>query len=167
MLQDKRDSAKLIDLTKASAKQKKDYEVVTVHEGDLLLTRSGSIGRLAYVSSVMDGQIVSDDMIRVRIQSPELRAYVAAFLLSENATFQMLINEYGSVQQHLEPNHVRDLLIPVPENWSAAKAMIDAGKAFIRTKEEADKAMNAVRQRGFDYGIDQVLNSQDQREVSK
>ena len=162
MLQDKRDSAKLIDLAKATAKQKRDYEVVTVHEGDLLLTRSGSIGRLAYVSSVMDGQIVSDDMIRVRIQSPDLRAYVAAFLLSENAALQMLINEYGSVQQHLEPNHVRDLLIPVPTDWQSAKAMIDTGKAFIKTKEEADRAMTAVRQRGFDYEINQMVDSSDQ-----
>lgn len=163
MLQDKRDSAKLIDLAKASAKQKKDYEVVTVHEGDLLLTRSGSIGRLAYVSSVMDGQIVSDDMIRVRIQSPDLRAYVAAFLLSENATLQMMINEYGSVQQHLEPNHVRDLLIPVPEDWHSAKGMVEAGKAFIQTKEEADKAMEAVRRRGFDYEICQMLNTDERK----
>ena len=153
MLQDKRDSAKLIDLAKASKKQLRDFEVVTVHGGDLLLTRSGTIGRLAYVSSVMDGQIVSDDMIRVRIASESVRAYVAAFLLSENASAQMLMNEYGSVQQHLEPAHVRDLVIPIPDDWSAASSLIARGREFMRSKETADLAMDSVRRNGFDHGI--------------
>lgn len=161
MLQDKRYSAKYIDLSRASGKQLKDYGVVTVHEGDLLLTRSGSIGRLAYVSSVMDGQIVSDDMIRVRIPSEPLRAYVAAFLLSENAAAQMLINEYGSVQQHLEPSHVRDLIIPIPDDWADAAEMVAAGRAFIASKEASDQAMNALQQRGFDHGLDDLLRPAD------
>ncbi|WP_061712676.1 N-6 DNA methylase [Kocuria palustris] len=159
MLQDKRDSAKLINLSRASEKQLKDFGVVTVHEGDLLLTRSGSIGRLAYVSSVMDGQIVSDDMIRVRVPSEELRAYVAAFLLSDNAVSQMLINEYGSVQQHLEPEHVRDLLLPIPEDWDDAKDMVARGRAFIAAKEASDLAVNALREQGFDHDLKAVLDT--------
>lgn len=158
MLQDKRDSAKLVDLAKASKKQLKDFNVVTVKEGDLLLTRSGTIGRLAYISSVMDKQIVSDDMIRVRIGDETMRAYVAAFLLSENAAAQMLKNEYGSIQQHLEPGHVRDLLIPVPENWEIAADLVAVGRDFIRSKEASDQAMARIRSGGFDFGIDIVLS---------
>ena len=163
MLQDKRDSAKYIDLAKASKKQLRDFDVVTVHQGDLLLTRSGSIGRVAYVSSVMDGQIVSDDMIRVRIPSSNVRSYVAAFLLSDNAQAQMLMNEYGSVQQHLEPSHVRDLLIPVPENWEEddAAGLIARGEKFIASKEMSDRAMEGLRQHGFDHGITDLLANAD------
>lgn len=158
MLQDKRDSAKLVDLSKCSKKQLRDFDVVTVHEGDLLLTRSGSIGRMAYVSSVMDGQIVSDDMIRVRIPTERVRAYVAAFLLSENAASQMLMNEYGSVQQHLEPSHVRDLLIPVPDNWADASSFIANGRAFIAAKETSDLAMKSLRTSGFDASMGDLLH---------
>lgn len=147
-----------IDLAKANAKQLRDFRTVMVHEGDLLLTRSGSIGRLAYVSSVMDGQIVSDDMIRVRLPSEEIRAYVAAFLLSENAAAQMFMNEYGSIQQHLEPSHVRDLLIPVPDDWSDAADLISSGQAFIQAKESSDLAMQTLRNRGFDGGIQELLS---------
>lgn len=161
MLQDKRDSAKYIDLSKASAKQIRDFNTVTVNEGDLLLTRSGSIGRLAYVSSIMDGQIVSDDMIRVRVPSERIRAYVAAFLLSDNAAAQMLMNEYGSVQQHLEPSHVRDLLVPIPDNWDEAADFIDSGRAFIQSKEASDRAVHALRIGGFDDGMNTMLNSQE------
>lgn len=157
MLQDKRDSAKYIDLSKANKKQLRDFEVVTVHEGDLLLTRSGAIGRLAYVSSVMDGQIISDDMIRVRIPTEEIRAYVAAFLLSENAHAQMMMNEYGSIQQHLEPSHVRNLLIPVPNDWSDAEKLIANGRGFIMAKEASDAAMERLRESGFDGGMREIL----------
>lgn len=158
MLQDKRDSVKLVDLTRANDKQKRDFKVVTVKEGDLLLTRSGTIGRLAYVSSIMDGQLVSDDMIRVRIEDETLRAYVTAFLLSENAAAQMLRNEYGSIQQHLEPNHVRDIVIPIPDNWKDAKDLVEKGKAFISNKEASDTVMNKIRNDGFDQGIQRLLN---------
>jgi len=164
MLQDKRDSAKYVDLAKASKKQVRDFDTVTVHKGDLLLTRSGTIGRLAYVSSVMDGQIVSDDMIRVRIPTERGRAYVAAFLLSENAAAQMLMNEYGSVQQHLEPSHVRDLLIPVPDDWFTARDLIDSGRAFITFKERADVAMQSLREFGFDHGMGLFLGDEDSQE---
>ncbi|WP_194948993.1 N-6 DNA methylase [Actinomyces trachealis] len=161
MLQDKRDSAKYIDLVKVSKKQLRDFNVVTVHRGDLLLTRSGSIGRLAYVSSVMDGQIVSDDMIHVRVPTANIRAYVAAFLLSDNAHAQMLMNEYGSVQQHLEPSHVRDLLIPVPENWEDAASLIASGHRFMTSKEMSDRAMEGLRAHGFDRGITDLLTASD------
>lgn len=153
MLQDKRDSVKWIDLSLASKKQLNDFAVVTAHEGDLLLTRSGTIGRLAYVTSAMDGQIISDDMIRVRISSEPLRAYVIAYLLSDNAAKQMLRNEYGSIQQHLEPGHVRDLLIPVPDDWDDVSDVIAQGRAFIAAKEQSDVAVASLRKFGFDAKI--------------
>lgn len=153
MLQDKRDSAKLVDLAKANAKQVRDFNVVTVREGDILLTRSGTIGRLAYVTDVMAGQIVSDDMIRVRIASESLRAYVIAFLLSDNAANQMLRNEYGSIQQHLEPTHVKDLIIPIPDDWNDVADIIEQGRSFIRVKEQSDRTLAQVRASGFDAKV--------------
>jgi type I restriction-modification system DNA methylase subunit len=153
MLQDKRDSVKWIDLKPATAKQLSDFAMVTVHEGGLLLTRSGTIGRLAYVTSAMDGQVVSDDMIRINIPSEPLRAYVIAYLLSDNAAKQMLRNEYGSIQQHLEPNHVRDMLIPVPDDWADVADVIEQARAYVQAKETSDLAVASLRKFGFDATI--------------
>ncbi|MFJ3958468.1 N-6 DNA methylase [Arthrobacter sp. NPDC090010] len=149
LLQEKRDSVKWIDLSKTSAKQKRDFGICTVHEGDILLTRSGVIGRLAYVTSSLDGAIVSDDMVRVRISSPTLRAYVIGFLMSENAKHQILRNEYGAVQQHLEPEHVRDLLLPIPDDWSTVVRLVDFGVRYIKSKESIDFAVSNMRTLGF------------------
>lgn len=153
MLQDKRDSAKLIDLGRATSKQIRDFGIVTAHEGDILLTRSGTIGRLAYVTSVMAGQIISDDMIRVRVPSEPLRAYVIAFLLSDNAQDQIMRNEYGSIQQHLEPSHVKDLIVPVPDDWGDVNAMVEQGRSFVRVKELSDVTLQQIRASGFDAAI--------------
>lgn len=150
MLQDKRDSAKWLDLGRASGRQLRNYDAVTVQQGDLLLTRSGTIGRLAYVTATMDGAIVSDDMIRVRVPSERERAYVAAFLLSNNAVSQMLRNEYGSIQQHLEPSHVSDLVVPIPDDWEDVAHIISRGRVYMAVREAADEAIQQLRNSGFD-----------------
>ena len=144
VLQDKRDSVKWLDLDKASARQKRSFDAVRVCEGDLLITRSGTIGRVAYITRRLDGAIVSDDAIRVRIEERRLRAYVYAWLQSQHAQDQLLINEYGAVQQHLEPHHVADVLIPIPDDWSRVEPMIRSALDFFSSKEAADNANDAL-----------------------
>jgi type I restriction enzyme M protein len=140
VLQDRRDSVKWLDLSRATARQRKTFEKVRVQQGDLLITRSGSIGRVAYVTSRLDDAIISDDAIRVRIRNEDLRAYVFAYLQSAHAQNQLLRNEYGAVQQHLEPHHVSDLLVPIPEDWARVQGAIDAAKEHFAAKEEAEAA---------------------------
>lgn len=145
VLQDKRDSVKWLDLSKASENQIAAFEMVRVHKGDILVTRSGTIGRVAYITDVLDGAIVSDDAIRVRIANPKLRAYVFAFLQSKLAQDQMRINEYGAIQQHLEPEHVASLLIPVPDDWSDAIDVVERASSVIHAKESLDNATTDLR----------------------
>lgn len=140
ILQDKRDSVKWLDLSRASAAQLRSFDAVRVQEGDLLITRSGTIGRVAYITKRLDGAIVSDDAIRFRLNDPELRAYAYVWLQSRAAQDQLLINEYGAVQQHLEPAHVADLLIPIPDDWERVRPIIESGRAFFFAKERADQA---------------------------
>jgi len=144
VLQDRRDSVKWLDLSRATPKQIRDFDQVRVERGDILITRSGSIGRIAYITPGLAGSIVSDDAIRIRISNPDLRAYVYAFLNSAEAQNQLLRNEYGAVQQHLEPHHVADLLIPVPDDWSKVADLISAGKAYIEHREDAEAKSAAV-----------------------
>ena len=140
MLQDKRDSIKWLDLSKASSKQHRDFNAVRVVEGDLLITRSGTIGRVAYITKRLNKAIVSDDAIRVRITSKKLRAYVYGYLQSCHAQNQLLMNEYGAVQQHLEPSHVADLLVPVPDDWNTVEPIVAAALEFFASKEQAENS---------------------------
>lgn len=140
VLQEKNDSSKLLHLGRASKKQLATIRALRVKQGDLLVTRSGTIGRVAYVTKRLDGAIVSDDMIRVRIPNENVRLYVYAFLQSQAGYNQMLRNEYGSVQQHLEPRHLRSLLVPVPDDWTEVECVISAIRLAIESREQLEEA---------------------------
>ena len=134
-LQEKNDSAKLLDVSRASAKQLATIAAIRVHRGDIVITRSGSIGRVAYITQKFDNAIFSDDLIRIRIADEDLRFYVLSFLQTKFAQDQMLRNEYGAIQQHLEPEHIRDILVPLPDD-----------RAKINTLAEAMRKANVARE---------------------
>jgi type I restriction enzyme M protein len=140
VLQEKSDSAKLLDLSRASVSQLATIDAIRVHRGDIVISRSGTIGRVAYITARLDGAIVSDDLIRVRIPDERVRLYALQFLESEYALNQMLRNEYGAVQQHLEPNHVQNILVPVPDDWSAVTDVIEAVRVRVMQKEALEQA---------------------------
>ena len=46
----------------------------------------------------------------------------------------------GAVQQHLEPNHVSDILIPIPANWADADQLIENVRNQLLLKEALEDA---------------------------
>ncbi len=152
ILQENHDGEKWLDVSRASKQQLRAIAAIRVRRGDILVTRSGSIGRVAYVTRRHDGAIVSDDMIRVRIADERARLYVYRFLRSRYAQDQMSRNEYGAVQQHLEPEHLRDVLIPVPEDWSRLEAVIGKTREAIELKERLAE-VNGHAERELEAGI--------------
>ncbi len=153
VLQEKSESAKLLNINFASDRQKAVIDAVRVYRGDIVITRSGTIGRVAFITRRLDGAIASDDLIRIRIQNEVLRLYVYQFLQTEMALNQMLRNEYGAVQQHLEPNHVADILIPVPDDLAELDNIISLTKEQIRLKEELE-----ISTRNLDEGSSLLLS---------
>ncbi len=135
VLQEKGDSVKFIDLSKASPRQLSAIKAVRVYRDDILITRSGSIGRVAYITNRLNGSIVSDDLIRVRISDEALRLYAYAFLQSKLALDQMILNEYGSVQQHLEPHHISNIIIAIPTDAVALNSVVEKTKRTILLRE--------------------------------
>lgn len=142
ILQEKSDSAKWLDLSLATKKQLNVINEIRVKEGDIVISRSGSIGRVTYITKHFDNVILSDDMIRVRIPEKNIRLYVYFFLQSNYAIDQMLRNEYGAVQQHLEPTHVRDILIPIPDNYKYIQEAINSANESIKLKEKLLEEIN-------------------------
>jgi type I restriction enzyme M protein len=135
VLQERGESAKLFDLKIATPKQIKSFDAVRVIRGDIVITRSGTVGRVAMITQRLHNAIVSDDLIRVRISDEFKRFYVYAFLQSKEAYDQMIRNEYGSIQQHLEPQHIKDILIPIPTDWTEVLEVSESTKAYFEAKE--------------------------------
>lgn len=163
VLQEKSESAKLIDTKQASKKQQQAIKVLRVQPGDLLITRSGTIGRVAYGTTRVVGAVVSDDMIRVRIKNEAIRFYVYAYLQSFAGYNQMLKNEYGSVQQHLEAKHISSILIPVPPAWDhpAIEKIIAPTRAAVQAREKLELSLLALMSE-TDTLLKQLINGKNE-----
>lgn len=150
----RRFTIKWLDMRKAGPDQKKCIEMLMIEEGDILISRSGTIGKVTYATkNLAENFIVSDDLVRIRVKNPDLRAYLLAYFASKTALSLMLLDEYGSVQQHLQPRHIQEMLIPIPDDWSMAQNMIDAGNNFIMAMEAMANADSMIRTKGFDAMI--------------
>ena len=126
-------------------------DMLRVQEGDIMITRSGTIGKMTYATKdLAENYLISDDLVRIRVKDENLRAYLVSYFASKTALSLMLLDEYGSVQQHLQPRHIQEMIIPVPDDWSLAKDMINAGNKFIQAMESMSLADYAVREHGFD-----------------
>ena len=90
-----------------------DFGKLRVHEGQILLTRSGTIGTISYVSKTLAGKILSDDVIRIDTKNFYDAGYIYVYLKSSVGQQFLLTNRYGAVIEHIEPKHLANLPLPV------------------------------------------------------
>ena len=83
-----------------------------LEEGWTLITRSGTIGNTAYVNKDFIGKAASDDIIRV-VPSAIPSGFLYAFLSSKNGKALLTHGTYGAVIQHIEPEHIENIPIPI------------------------------------------------------
>lgn len=84
-----------------------------LHEGYTLITRSGTIGRMAYCRSDMDGLACSEHAMRVIPDSEAIRpGYLYAYLSGRFGVPLVVSGTYGSIIQSIEPEHIADLPVP-------------------------------------------------------
>lgn len=87
-----------------------------IREGCTLISCSGTIGRTVYVRAEMDGFAASHDVIRCVPQRAEVApGYLFAFLSSSQAQAMIRQKTYGNVIQHIEPEHIADMPVPIPD----------------------------------------------------
>lgn len=114
--------------------------------GWTLITRSGTVGRMAYARPDMDGFACSEHVLRV-VPDPEkiLPGYLYAYLSSKFGVPLVISGTYGAIIQHIEPQHIATL--PVPRLGeleqrahrlvvNAAKLRADSAKLLQEAKEE-------------------------------
>ena len=100
-----------------------DLDALRVHTGQILLTCSGTIGKVSIVSSTINNKIFSHDLIRIDVKNPADIGFIYAFLRSEVGSTILLTNNYGAVIQHIEPEHL--INIPIPDPPSLIKSKIN------------------------------------------
>lgn len=89
---------------------------IEIKPNSLLLSRSGTIGKCAISSKTTIGKAFSDDVIRVFFNSDCDLGYVYAYFCTPTGLQVLQNNNYGAVIQHIEPEHLKNIIIPnVPD----------------------------------------------------
>lgn len=110
------ENIKYLDLAKAKPIQLKMIDKLYLHRGMLLITDAGTVGRVIYATAYHEGAVGTNNLIRVVVGDEALRGYVYQFLSSQLGQDQLKRNVYGAIVDHLEPDDVKDVLVPIPTN---------------------------------------------------
>lgn len=89
-----------------------DIERLLLREGTLLVTCSGTLGRVYIVPPSMSGWAGTHDLVRVKPHDGALTGYLLAYLRSNYAQTQLLADGYGGQVDHLTDRHVGACLVP-------------------------------------------------------
>lgn len=101
----------------------KENPRLLIEPGWTLVTRSGTVGRIAYARPDIDGFACSEHVMRVVPDEDEVApGYLYTFLRSRFGIPMIVSSAYGAIIQHIEPHHLVDL--PVPRVGSALEREI-------------------------------------------
>lgn len=97
--------------------QPKDYIPAKYHyveKGWILITRSGTTGRVVMVNDDMDGKMVTEHVIRVVIDKNLVNPYYVYAVLTSDKIGRQLLSKgiYASVVDHISPQFVSTIPIP-------------------------------------------------------
>lgn len=92
--------------------------------GTILITCSGTVGRMTYARPDMDGLWSNQDILKVVADGAKIRSgYLYAYLRSKFGVPLIVSGTYGAVIQHIEPGHIANL--PVPRLGRSIEARAD------------------------------------------
>jgi restriction endonuclease S subunit/predicted GIY-YIG superfamily endonuclease len=107
-----------LDINKANSisedEFKKTYSHFALMEDDIVISTSGTLGRLAIVRSDHLPLMLNTSIIRMRGRKPVGLAYVWGFLQSNYFLEEMFAHASGSVQLNFGPIHLRKIKMVLP-----------------------------------------------------
>ena len=105
----------------------KKYLSVSVHnnriekelklkENMILVTRSGTIGRINIVPHHWENWVINEHVIRIKPISKDIAGYLYCWLNTEYGEALIKRYTYGSVVDEIDTNHVANIILPLPKN---------------------------------------------------
>ena len=99
-----------------------EIDNLLVKAGWLLVTRSGTVGRVTVCPDEWDGWPATEDIIRVVPDAKQCPCgYLCSFLASPLGRVQLTSQMHGAVVDHLTEGQVRNILIPLPNSRTIRK----------------------------------------------
>jgi type I restriction enzyme S subunit len=82
---------------------------------------SGTIGKCTIATKMFDNQIFSHDLLRINAKDPEDIGYLYVYLISDIGQSLIKTNNYGAVIQHIEPEHLDFVQVPIADKKTRTK----------------------------------------------
>jgi type I restriction enzyme M protein len=131
------ENLKFLDLAKAKPQQLKMINKLYLQRGMILITDSGTVGRVVYATRHHEGAVGTNNLIRIVIDDEALRGYVYQYLLSPMGQNQLKANIYGAIVDHIEPDDVKQVIVPIPDS---RERLEEIGLKVIRAVELQEAA---------------------------
>lgn len=90
-----------------------DYKL---NRGWILMTCSGTLGRTCYIWNNYENWVGTHDLIRIVCKEHFDSGYLIAFLGSDYGYYQAIRYKHGAVIDHLTPEQIEEIIIPIPDN---------------------------------------------------
>lgn len=132
-----------------SNETKTDIDELVINKGWLLLTCSGTIGRLFYVTERMDGWVATHDLIRIVPNADVPVGFLHAYLSSPVAQKQILGHTHGGQIDHVTHHQVGGVLVPElgkDQVDGIHKEMMNALRQRERAIAQVSEIANSVAQ---------------------
>lgn len=117
-----------------------NIDALKVHHGQVLMTCSGTIGKVSYVSKTLDNKIFSHDLLRIDCKEDIDQGYIYAYLKSNLGNKILLTNSYGAVITHIEPEHLAT--VPIPDASKEIKERIH--NLIVQSYELRDESNDLI-----------------------
>ena len=89
-----------------------DIEALKVKKGMLLMSVSGTIGKCSIVGKTLNDEVFSHDLLRLTGKNECDTGYIYAYFSTPTGQQMLQTNNYGAVIQHIEPEHLKNIIIP-------------------------------------------------------
>ncbi|MFZ3372776.1 MAG: restriction endonuclease subunit S [Desulfitobacteriaceae bacterium] len=145
-------SKKYLSLVHHGERIKKQLQVT---ENTILITRSGTIGKVTIVPKHWEGWIPNEHIIRIIPTNAEMAGYLYIFLLSDYGRELAKRYTYGAVVDEIDEIHVSQIGVPLLKNRELQKEIGCLALAAIEKRHRAYK----LEQRAIKIINDDIIHS--------
>lgn len=108
-----------------------------LHENMVLVTRSGTLGKVALVGKQWEGWVASEHVIRIIPASKDIAGYLAVFLMSDCGKRLLARYSYGTTVDEVDDEHVRSVPFPLLKDSTVQRCINDMALKASEKRYEA------------------------------
>jgi type I restriction enzyme S subunit len=128
------------DLKYVSPKVHKDINKWIIRKHWILVTRSGTVGRVAIAADAWDKWAASEHILRIVPKDEYPAGYLYAFLSSPLGQAQLTAQIYGAVVDELTEEQTRSVLVPVASNEREKQQIHHVNELAMLALKKREKA---------------------------